>query len=178
MAPTMEAARTFETLVNFYQTTRCYNPEDKTSSYSPPWEPQILLNNILLYNFSSYVPLKSYLLLFKNNHHHHQLLRIRPCGLFQFWITSEIMNQFRHLVWLLGRVISPSQGLYLHRIAKHRKAGFEPAIPVSKRPSPTLWTARPLRSGPKNNIRHKYMWLFPCRYMLIFTHTLINEHDR
>jgi hypothetical protein len=24
----MEAARTFETLVNFYQTTRCYNPED------------------------------------------------------------------------------------------------------------------------------------------------------
>jgi hypothetical protein len=24
----MEAARTYETLVNFYQTTRCYNPED------------------------------------------------------------------------------------------------------------------------------------------------------
>jgi hypothetical protein len=24
----MEAARTFETLVNFYQTTRRYNPED------------------------------------------------------------------------------------------------------------------------------------------------------
>jgi hypothetical protein len=24
----MEVARTSETLVNFYQTTRCYNPED------------------------------------------------------------------------------------------------------------------------------------------------------
>jgi hypothetical protein len=52
---------------------------------------------------------------------HQQLLRIRPCGLFQFRITSEIINQSRHLVGLLGRVISLSQGLYQHRTAQHRK---------------------------------------------------------
>jgi hypothetical protein len=32
----MEAARTPETLVNFYQTTRRYNPKRQPSSYSPP----------------------------------------------------------------------------------------------------------------------------------------------
>jgi hypothetical protein len=56
-----------------------------------------------------------------HHHHHHQLLRIRLYGLFQFRITSEITSQFRHLVGLLGRVISPSQGLYLHRTTQHRK---------------------------------------------------------
>jgi len=31
------------------------------------------------------------------------------------------MNQFRHLVGLLGRGISPTQGLYLHSTTQHRK---------------------------------------------------------
>jgi hypothetical protein len=39
----MEAARTSETLVNFYKTTRCCNPEDSHLRTQPPWEPQILL---------------------------------------------------------------------------------------------------------------------------------------
>jgi hypothetical protein len=31
------------------------------------------------------------------------------------------LNYFRHMVGLLGRVISPSHGLYLHRTTQHRK---------------------------------------------------------
>jgi hypothetical protein len=42
----MEAASPSETSANFYQTTRRHNPEDsQPPSYSPPWEPQILLWN-------------------------------------------------------------------------------------------------------------------------------------
>jgi hypothetical protein len=33
----------------------------------------------------------------------------------------RFLELFRHMVWLLGRVISPSQGLYLHRTTQHRK---------------------------------------------------------
>jgi hypothetical protein len=33
----------------------------------------------------------------------------------------RFLELFRHMVGLLGRVISPSQGLYLHRTAQHRK---------------------------------------------------------
>jgi hypothetical protein len=54
-------------------------------------------------------------------HHQQQLLRIWPCDLFQFRITSEIINLFRHLAGLLGRRINPTQGLCLHRTAQHRK---------------------------------------------------------
>jgi hypothetical protein len=33
----------------------------------------------------------------------------------------RFLELFRHLVGFLGRVISPSQGLYLHRTTQHRK---------------------------------------------------------
>jgi hypothetical protein len=33
----------------------------------------------------------------------------------------RFLDLFRHMVGLLGRVISPSQGLYLHRTTQHRK---------------------------------------------------------
>jgi hypothetical protein len=36
-------------------------------------------------------------------------------------LHMRFLELFRHMVGLLGRVISPSQGLYLHRITQHRK---------------------------------------------------------
>jgi hypothetical protein len=79
------------------------------------------------------------------------LLRIRPIGLLQFRITSEIINH-RHMEGLLGRVISSSQGLYLHRITQHKKtrtnilalSGNRIRDPVYKRSRPAPQTARPL----------------------------------
>jgi hypothetical protein len=49
-----------------------------------------------------------------------------PVALQSFWTLAAshiggFLNCFRHMVGLLGRVISLSQGLYLHRTIKHRK---------------------------------------------------------
>jgi hypothetical protein len=49
-----------------------------------------------------------------------------PVALQPFWTlaasyTGGFLNYFRHMVGLLGRVISPSKGLYLHRTTQHRK---------------------------------------------------------
>jgi hypothetical protein len=67
------------------------------------------------------------------------LSRLRPLGLFWFrTYILEIMNLFRHLLGLLGQVISLTQGLYLHRTTQIQKnthtsmpqVGFESMIPV------------------------------------------------
>lgn len=54
-----------------------------------------------------------------------QLLRIRRFDLLKLRIISEIMNLFRHMIGILGREISSTQGLYLHRSAQHRKKRTE-----------------------------------------------------
>jgi hypothetical protein len=59
--------------------------------------------------------------LYHHHHQHHQHLRSRPCDLFQFRITSEIMNLLDILVGSSGRGNSPTQGLYLHITPQHRK---------------------------------------------------------
>jgi hypothetical protein len=79
------------------------------------------------------------------------LLRIRPIGLFQFRIISEIMND-RQTVELLGWVISSSQGLYLHRTTQRRQtrinihalSGIRTRDPVYERSRPAPQTAQPL----------------------------------
>jgi hypothetical protein len=65
-----------------------------------------------------------------------------------FWFP----NLFQHMVGLLGRVISLSQGLYLHRTTQHRKtrtniyalSGIQTHSPVYKQSRPAPQTARPL----------------------------------
>jgi hypothetical protein len=53
------------------------------------------------------------------HHHNHQWL-YSPSGPWPPLVRFH--NQFlRHAIGLLGRVISPSQGLYLHRTTQHRK---------------------------------------------------------
>jgi hypothetical protein len=68
------------------------------------------------------------------------LFTLRCRGVF----TRESMRQ---LVRLLGRVIGPTQGLYLHRTTQHRhtsmlRAGFEPAILTFERPKTVLASDR------------------------------------
>jgi hypothetical protein len=78
-------------------------------------------------------------------------LWIRSIGLFQFRIISEIMNH-RQTVGLLGRVISSSQGLCLHRTTQHRQMrtniyalnGIRTRDPVYQRSRSAPQTARPL----------------------------------
>jgi hypothetical protein len=71
--------------------------------------------------------------------------------MFQFRIISEITNH-RHTVGLLGRVISSSQGLYLHSTTQHRQtranihalSGSRTRDPLYERSRPATQTARPL----------------------------------
>jgi hypothetical protein len=64
----------------------------------------------------------------------------------------RFLELFRRMVGLLGRVISPSQGLYLHRTTQHRKtrtniqalSGIRTQIPETNRPRPTPQTAQPV----------------------------------
>jgi hypothetical protein len=88
----MEAASTPERSVNFYQTTRRNNPEDKPSSWT----------QLIIDVFFSPVALQS-------------LKDLRRLTYRRF------LELFRHMVGLLGRAISPLQGLYLHRTTQHRK---------------------------------------------------------
>jgi hypothetical protein len=65
-----------------------------------------------------------------------------------FWFP----NLFRHMVGLLGRVISSLQGLYLHRTTQHRKTrtnihaltGIRTRDPMYERSMPAPQIARPL----------------------------------
>jgi hypothetical protein len=62
-----------------------------------------------------------------------QLLRTEPYGLFQSRNTSEIMNPFRHLSGLLGRVVSPAQEQHRQALATiHASSGIRTYDPCKE----------------------------------------------
>jgi hypothetical protein len=105
------------------------------------------------------------------------LLLIMLVGLFQFRIISEIMYH-RQTVGLLGRVISPSQGLFLHRTTQRRQtrtnilalSGIRTRDPVYERSRSAPQSARPL-DRPFMSLKTKlvfipYLILSVCAYRL------------
>jgi hypothetical protein len=82
----------------------------------------------------------------------------------------RFLELFRHMVGLLGRVISPSQGLYLHRTTQHRKtltnihalSGIRTHDP-SNQPTPQtarpLWPAKLYIKQAKYGDTFKYGWI-------------------
>jgi hypothetical protein len=102
------------------------------------------------------------------------LQSLKDLGRLTYWRLLEL---FRHMVGLLGRVISPSQDLYLHRTTQHRKtrtniqalSGIRTHDP--NRPRPTPQTARPLWPA----ISFLFT-LILCKLMYIkFTHTVYSN---
>jgi hypothetical protein len=91
----MEAARTSETFVNFYQTTRRYNPEDSHLLFIISFAVSIIYINA---EFC-----------------------LSVWSFFISGLTSKPINHFRYFLGLPGRGISQSQGLYLYRKAWHIK---------------------------------------------------------
>jgi len=96
----------------------------------------------------------------KDYHHPYRLSRIRPLGFFRFKIYFlKFTNPFGQLIGLLGRGMSPMQGLYVHtgqRNTEKRghtsmpRVGFEFTVPLSERPKTVLQTAGPLAQAPKS----------------------------
>jgi hypothetical protein len=61
----------------------------------------------------------------------------------------RILELFRHMVGLLGRVIRPSQGLYLHRTTQHRKTRDKhPCLERDSNPRSQQTTGQDLRLRP------------------------------
>jgi hypothetical protein len=91
------------------------------------------------------------------------------------------MNLFGHLVGLLGRWISPAQGLYLNRTIQHREtqthihapSRIEPAIPMFERSKTVLALDRAaIETGLSMKCIHLFLnYLFPSA-----THTRARTH--
>jgi hypothetical protein len=69
-------------------------------------------------------------------------LALQPC-LVPSLLLRGSLNNLRHMIAPLGRVVSPSQGLYLHRTAQHRET--KDKHPCPKRDSKPRFSVRALK---------------------------------
>jgi hypothetical protein len=76
-------------------------------------------SQLSFYNFI--IEITGYLFSFNQVHIYFFPWRYSPFGTLAASHIRGFLNYFSHIVKLLGWVISPSQGLYLHRTTQHRK---------------------------------------------------------
>jgi hypothetical protein len=88
------------------------------------------------------------------------LQSLKDLGRFTYRIFLEL---FRHMVGLLGRVISPSQGLYLHRTTQHKDADKHPCLERDSNPRSQQPTGQDPRLRPHGHCDRQYVHI--CEYI-------------
>jgi hypothetical protein len=94
----------------------------------------------------------------------------------------RFLELFRHMVGLLGRVISPSQGLFLHRTTQHRKTRDKhPCLERDSNPRSQQPTGQDPRIRPHGHCDRQSLIMFDlirCLNFLITHWTVANDKLR
>jgi hypothetical protein len=79
----------------------------------------------------------------------------------------RFLELFRHMVGLLGRVFSPSQGLYLHRTTQHRKTrDIHPCLERDSNPRSQQPTGQDPRLRPHGHCDRQQLNIVTFKFIL------------